>query len=188
MKKQQLILEALNLSPNAIAYHISQELGIFYPQKALLEGSDSAFDFEKYAEANFCTLKYDTSIHNQITSSWNGMENTIYHCTENASVEVTWEGYQFDILLVSFQDGFCRNRYYWMLADRQEIAERFFTTVCAWNIAEMTDGFSFAYLKELVLSSMMHWMGAMETGGMDKSMILQVAVLRKQMSSNNSEE
>ncbi|KYC35937.1 ATPase [Scytonema hofmannii PCC 7110] len=404
MKKQQLILEALNLSPNAIAYHISQELAAFYPKKALLEGSDSAFDFEKYAEANFCSLKYDTSIHNQMTSSWNGMENTIYHCTENASVEVTWEGYQFEILLVSFQDGFCRNKYYWMLADSKEIAERFFTTVCAWNtevrseilvfedgywsknpdlfdsiqnatfenlilsgtlkqeiqedlasffasqdtyeacgvpwkrgilfigspgngkthavkalinkmqqpclyvkslksqydnshhsirdvfqrarqtapcilvledldslveaenrsfflneldgfaantgivilattnypdridsailerpsrfdrkyyfelpaltertaylslwndkfkeamrlsetvitqIAEMTDGFSFAYLKELVLSSMMHWMGAMETGGMDKSMILQVAVLRKQMSSNNSEE
>lgn len=49
------------------------------------------------------------------------------------------------------------------------------------KIAEITEGFSFAYLKELFLSSMMHWMGTMEVGGMVHTMISQVAVLREQM-------
>jgi AAA+ superfamily predicted ATPase len=49
------------------------------------------------------------------------------------------------------------------------------------QIAELTDGFSFAYLKELCVSSMIRWMGAMEQGGMEKMMIDQVAGLREQM-------
>jgi AAA+ superfamily predicted ATPase len=51
------------------------------------------------------------------------------------------------------------------------------------QIVELTEGFSFAYLKELFLSSMICWMGAMETGSLDKIMISQVAILREQMSS-----
>jgi AAA+ superfamily predicted ATPase len=49
------------------------------------------------------------------------------------------------------------------------------------QIAELTEGFSFAYLKELSLSSMIHWMVAMEPGTMEKMMIEQVAGLRQQM-------
>ncbi|MEH1868618.1 MAG: ATP-binding protein [Nostoc sp.] len=51
------------------------------------------------------------------------------------------------------------------------------------RIAALTEGFSFAYLKELFLSSMISWMGAMETGALEKIMISQVAILREQMSS-----
>jgi AAA+ superfamily predicted ATPase len=133
VKIQQLIPEALNLPNNAIAYHVSQELAAIYPKKAVLEGGDSAFDFQGYAEANFCTVKYNTAIHNQIVSGWNGMENKIYEYPENASFEVTWQGHQLDILLMNFQDGFCKTRYYWMLADSKDIAEKFFTVVCQWN-------------------------------------------------------
>jgi hypothetical protein len=49
------------------------------------------------------------------------------------------------------------------------------------HIAELTDGFSFAYLKELLMSSMVRWMGAMEEGTMEKMMIDQLAGLREQM-------
>jgi AAA+ superfamily predicted ATPase len=52
------------------------------------------------------------------------------------------------------------------------------------QIVAMTDGFSFAYLKELFLSSMIRWMGTMEAGAMEKIIISQVAILREQMSSN----
>jgi SpoVK/Ycf46/Vps4 family AAA+-type ATPase len=55
------------------------------------------------------------------------------------------------------------------------------------QIAELTDGFSFAYLKELTVSSMMRWMGAMEPGTMEKIMIEQVAGLREQMVSATKE-
>ena len=49
--------------------------------------------------------------------------------------------------------------------------------------AEKTEGFSFAYLKELFLSSLMAWVAAPEPEGMDSILLDQVASLREQMSS-----
>ncbi len=133
MHIQQLITEALNLPNNAIAYHISQELAAIYPQKILLEGNDSTFNLEKYAEANLCQIQYDSSIRNQILTGWDGMENHLYKYTENAKFEVQWQGEKLDVILISWQSGFCKIRYYWILADSKELAESFFTAVCDWN-------------------------------------------------------
>lgn len=133
MKSQQLILEALNLPTNAIAYYVSQELAAIYPKKALLESSDSTFNLESYAEANFCTVEHDACIRHQIITGWNGMENKIYNYTENASFTVRWQGHEFDVLVISWQEGYCKVRHYWMLAESIEIAENFFAAVCDWN-------------------------------------------------------
>jgi hypothetical protein len=56
------------------------------------------------------------------------------------------------------------------------------------NIADMTSGFSFAYLKELFVSSMMGWIGQNEEGAtpMDNVMAEQVALLRGQMVTTNT--
>src|SRR5262249_30867102 len=55
------------------------------------------------------------------------------------------------------------------------------------EIAGLTEGFSFAYLKELYLSSMMRWIHTREEGEMGAVMRAQAAVLREQMSSMNEE-
>ncbi len=48
--------------------------------------------------------------------------------------------------------------------------------------AEQTEGFSFAYLKELFLSATMGWLARSATGvGMDTVMGEQVTLLRQQM-------
>ncbi|MBE9033639.1 AAA family ATPase [aff. Roholtiella sp. LEGE 12411] len=133
MTIQQLITEALSLPNSAIAYHVSQELAAIYPQKALLESSDSSFNLENYAKANLCNIQYDAYIHNQIITGWNGMDNEIYNYTENASFEVTWQENKFDVLLMSWQEGYCKTRYHWILADSKELAENFFAAVCEWN-------------------------------------------------------
>jgi hypothetical protein len=46
---------------------------------------------------------------------------------------------------------------------------------------EMTEGFSFAYLKELFLSSMMQWASRMEAGRMDDVILDRIGALRRQM-------
>ena len=51
------------------------------------------------------------------------------------------------------------------------------------EIVEQTEGFSFAYMKELFLSSMMQWMESLLPGGMDDVIALRAARLREQMSS-----
>ena len=55
------------------------------------------------------------------------------------------------------------------------------------QIAELTDGFSFAYMKELFVSSTIRWMNAMEAGTMEKFMLEQVASLRSQMLSTTTD-
>lgn len=54
------------------------------------------------------------------------------------------------------------------------------------KISELTEGFSFAYLKELFLSSMMRWIAKPEQGTMEQVMTGQVNVLREQMISANT--
>jgi SpoVK/Ycf46/Vps4 family AAA+-type ATPase len=51
------------------------------------------------------------------------------------------------------------------------------------HLAELTPGFSFAYLKELVLSSTMRWIACPQPGGMVMFMTAQAMALREQMSS-----
>ncbi|MFN8005346.1 MAG: ATP-binding protein [Acidobacteriota bacterium] len=52
------------------------------------------------------------------------------------------------------------------------------------EIALLTDGFSFAYLKELVLSSLMQWMNEPADSTMDAVMKTQLVLLREQMREN----
>ncbi len=52
------------------------------------------------------------------------------------------------------------------------------------RLSELTEGFSFAYLKELFLSSMMRWIANPLQGAMEEVMSEQVNVLREQMASS----
>jgi hypothetical protein len=54
------------------------------------------------------------------------------------------------------------------------------------QLSELTTDFSFAYLKELFLSSMMSWVSSTEKGSMEQTMISQVSVLHEQMVSQPS--
>lgn len=49
------------------------------------------------------------------------------------------------------------------------------------KLAEATEGFSFAYLKELFLSAMIRWLGASEPRSMAKLLLAQLDTLREQM-------
>jgi AAA+ superfamily predicted ATPase len=55
------------------------------------------------------------------------------------------------------------------------------------KLSEATEGFSFAYIKELFLSSMMRWVAHPQQGTMDQELISLVDVLRKQMMSKTTQ-
>jgi ATP-dependent 26S proteasome regulatory subunit len=89
---------------------------------------------------------------------------------------------------------FDRKYYFPLPAERERLAY-----IVAWNtelqpelrlseraISELvshTNGFSFAYMKELFLSSMMQWMAAAAGASIDELVLGQAAQLRKQMPS-----
>jgi ATPase family associated with various cellular activities (AAA) len=56
------------------------------------------------------------------------------------------------------------------------------------QVEEQTEGFSYAYMKELFLSAMMQWMSSRRTTAIDKVIIERAALLRQQMSTMMTEE
>ena len=70
MNQENLILQALNLTPNAIAYFVGKSLAERFPDKALLEGSDGLFNVYDYAQAGQCMLTNQPDIYNQIVTYW----------------------------------------------------------------------------------------------------------------------
>ena len=55
------------------------------------------------------------------------------------------------------------------------------------EVVSSTDGFSFAYMKELFLSSTVEWMAAQREGTMDEIVKKQVGALRAQMTAVSTE-
>ncbi|HEY9603425.1 MAG TPA: ATP-binding protein [Allocoleopsis sp.] len=133
MKLKKLMREALCLPTTAIAYYVSQQLAALYPDKALVEGRDCSFNLEAYAHVQKCTIEEKASVHNQIATSWDGMEHHTHQSAVNAWFEVAWQGQTLDVLLMSWREEWQSVQYYWILADTKEIAESFFTAVCEWN-------------------------------------------------------
>ncbi|HBE18960.1 MAG TPA: ATPase [Cyanobacteria bacterium UBA11149] len=133
MKIRKLITKALNLPSNAIPYYVSQKLAALYPDKAVVEGRDCAFDVESYAREKKCSIEQNMSIHNQFSTSWDGMDNTINKTAQNAWLKVSWNGQSIKVILMNWQEGWHNIQYYWIIADTQNIAESFFTSVCEWN-------------------------------------------------------
>jgi AAA+ superfamily predicted ATPase len=62
------------------------------------------------------------------------------------------------------------------------------TNTATCSIVQQTDGFSFAYLKELFVSSMVQWMSGSGQTRMDDVMLAQVASLRSQMKTTQAEK
>ncbi|NJO41106.1 MAG: ATP-binding protein [Cyanobacteria bacterium RU_5_0] len=133
MNTKQLIRDALNLPTTAIAYHISQLLTTFYPEKGRIESNDCAFNLESYAHANLCSLQLNGSIHNQLTTYWNSSVNAPYPMIENAWVEVIWHDQKLEVLQMNWAASMGQVRYYWIMADTMAIAQSFFAAVCEWN-------------------------------------------------------
>jgi hypothetical protein len=127
-----LITDALAHPPDGISYFVSRELAAAYPGRAIIEGSDYGFDLEDYHQAELCTLRRKPDVHNQVTTNWNGTGRGVSRKADNAWFEVSWEGHQLDVLWISWREGHCRERHFWIMADAREVADRFLITVCDW--------------------------------------------------------
>lgn len=164
MSKDQLIREALNLSPNAIDYYVSQILSDRFPEKALVEGGDGLFNIEQYAQAGHCTIAYKDVVYNQVLTMWRGREMMMGNMTpgiirmsggvmpslamqfpeteeeivdraKNAWLEVQWRDHSFDIVTMRWSSGIGGQEYhYWILSESKESAKEFVAEVCRWNL------------------------------------------------------
>ncbi|MDB5349842.1 MAG: ATPase, central domain protein [Planctomycetota bacterium] len=128
---------ALALSPNAISYHVSERLANIFPESAIIEGEAGYFDIEKYAEAHACTIRPRDDVHSQFTIGWDE-DDGVWKRGRNAWFSAEWEGHDFEVLMLSWNAGFCDEKFIWIVADEEATANAFYAEVCAWN-AEIRD-------------------------------------------------
>ena len=133
MDIQQLILDALGQSPNAIPYFVSQRLKRYFPDHVLLEASDRDFDLHGYGEAGHCQIHPLAQVHGQELTTWNSSDRHIEKQPFNAAFEMTWQGHPLIALQLHWAAGWSTVRYLWLLSEREAIAEAFFHAVCDWS-------------------------------------------------------
>ncbi|BDI32930.1 hypothetical protein CCAX7_49810 [Capsulimonas corticalis] len=133
MQIDNLIREALSQPKDAINYSISQALTDIFPDRALLETTDGSFNLEQFAHAGHCKLELSHRLHNRLVTSWHGRSYGIGRSLESGCYKVLWNGETIDVLTVSWADGRCLTQFHWIVADHQELADRFFRTVCEWE-------------------------------------------------------
>jgi hypothetical protein len=162
MHKEQLIREALGLPTNVISYSVSQILAERFPNKAILEGDDTDFDVGEYAEAQLCTVQQSDAIHNQVATYWvkgeidfkgwihntlrlggsvpstapsenSEEEDRLVDSAHNTWLRISWRDITLEVLVMEWHREYNRVRYFWIIADTQEIAREFMQEVCRWN-------------------------------------------------------
>ena len=133
MNIEELIEESLHRPSCAIPYHMSRQLAILFPEKAIVEGESHLFDVEEFAHAQHCSVEKKASVYSEIESTWEGEEDGIVKRAKNAWLEVTWQHHTLDVIVLHWAEEYARISYHWILADTEEIAESFLETVCQWN-------------------------------------------------------
>lgn len=128
-----LFRAALELPANAIGYHVNKELAHLFPERAILFGTEYGFELEEYVRAMECPFQADPSVFQHIKTSWNGHGRGVSQTNASGWYRVQWEeNRSLEIGLLSWNEGNCEQRYHWILAPTQEIAERFLCAVCDW--------------------------------------------------------
>ncbi len=129
-EQEHFISAALHLPGNVIGYDVSERLAQFFPDRALAACDSGAFDLEDYARAGHCALTPKPAPHPESVMSWYGPEEGLKERVHNAWLEVTWQGHDMDVLVMSFND----DKRYYVVAATKDLVTRFVHTVCGWNI------------------------------------------------------
>ena len=132
MNLENFINKALENPTDTIAYSVSRKLAEIYPDRAILEGEEDAFDPLDYARAGRCAIVGESRVHNQTRVEWRGAGRRLVEHVENAWYNVLWEGDLLDVVLLTWTDQGYRTRFFWIAAESRAIAERFLRAACEW--------------------------------------------------------
>lgn len=128
---EDFISEALYKPVTAIPYQVSRTLTSLYPEKAILEGQDYDFSLTSYAQSGHCTLTPKAGIHPQLLAHSDPPQ--VQYFPQNVWYEVGWQGHSLDVLWLTWQQPDSRSAY-WVVAEKQAIAEAFLLAVSEWYI------------------------------------------------------
>lgn len=126
----QLLAEALAQPKDAMFAHLSQALENAYPDRAILETEDNAFDVHSFAHEGKCQWRPKPNVHQQWDRHWDGYHGRIAGRIFNTWHEVQWEGHELELVSIGQLQNHCRELRHYLIAKDDAIARSFFEAVC----------------------------------------------------------
>jgi hypothetical protein len=130
---ENVISDTLSQPAPAMGYYLSRRLSLLYPAKAIFEGNSGAFNLQAYEEADLCSVAQRRTLHSQQIIHWLGAEHGHVERAQQTLLDVGWEGEDFQVLIMHWQDGMTPPYRYCIVADSMEAAQRLHAAVCEWN-------------------------------------------------------
>ena len=132
MKPDYLLSSVLHQSTNAISYAVSHELAALFPNKAIVHGHASAFDFDAYVREGLCQSQPRAGVLEHILTQWRGADEPLRHHINHGWYDVVWNGQALTVVLLTWITDGCETRFHWIAAPEAAAGEAFFQAVCAW--------------------------------------------------------
>jgi AAA+ superfamily predicted ATPase len=130
---ENLIRDALLLPNDVIAYHVGRELAELYSEKKVIHGQNWYFDLDAFVRANQCSVVEERLVFNDVRTDWEGIAKPNTKQTENAWLNVLWQGKLFEVVLITWSDGCYRRRHHWVVGEDNESCEALLSAVCEWS-------------------------------------------------------
>jgi AAA+ superfamily predicted ATPase len=130
---ENFIRDALRQPNDLIAYHVGRQLAELYPDKTIIEGSNWYFELEAFVRAEKCSVIEEKSVFHHVRTDWEGVGKRQKQRIENSWLNVLWSGQLFDVILITWMDGYYRRRYHWIVGDDAQFANSFVAAVCEWS-------------------------------------------------------
>jgi hypothetical protein len=133
---KEFISEALCQPSDYVTYFASVKLAEMYPGAAIIESESWAFNLAEYAEAGLCSVWRHEAVHGQSQTYWRGVEDRLVREIENGWFSVLWpdggKDYFIDVVYLTWSDAGCETTRRWIIAETDEVAEKFLRAVCAY--------------------------------------------------------
>lgn len=113
-------------------YFITRQLTALFPDKVVAQGEGYSFELEEFVEGGHCKAHLRSDILHQFILSFQGLGQGLAETSENAWYEVTYKEETLQVVLVSWYEGSCKNKNYWIIANTKPIAQEFYLRVCEW--------------------------------------------------------
>ena len=133
MSIENFIRDAFYKPCDYIAYHVGRELAELHPGKTILEGRNWYFDLDAFVRAEKCSVIEQKSVFHHVKSEWEGAGRKLRDRTQNAWLNVLWNGQLLDVILMTWAEDRYRWRHHWIVAEERKVAEEFFNAVCEWG-------------------------------------------------------
>ena len=130
---ENFIHDALHHPHDYVAYHVARELAELHPDKTILEGTDWEFDLDGFVRAGKCSVVEQKSVFHHTRIDWKGIGKKLKPRTQDAWLNVLWNGKLLDVVLISWAESCYRYRHHWIVADTKGLAEKFYDAVCEWS-------------------------------------------------------